>query len=105
MLGFHEFWSDPLDGTKEFVDGHVEAVTVLIGIARSGKAVAGTVVQPFGKKLVVWGAVGVGAFGYAREEPPADRRLILSTRSHESKEIEDLVERCKPTGVRPLPRT
>eukprot|EP00475_Leptophrys_vorax_P014905 TRINITY_DN21169_c0_g1_i2.p1 TRINITY_DN21169_c0_g1~~TRINITY_DN21169_c0_g1_i2.p1 ORF type:complete len:285 (-),score=73.88 TRINITY_DN21169_c0_g1_i2:42-863(-) len=90
-------WVDPLDGTKEFVSGHVEAVTVLIGISRQGKAIAGAVVQPFGTKLAVWGAVGVGAYGYTRTEPSADRRVILSTRSHEAKEIDDLVERCKPT--------
>lgn len=39
---YHEddvcIWIDPIDNTKGFIDGHSEAVTVLIGISHKGKA-------------------------------------------------------------------
>ena len=42
-------WVDPLDGTREFVEGpeHWGAVTVLIGVAVKGVPVAGVIHQPF----------------------------------------------------------
>ena len=63
---------DPLDGTAEYAQGFVEHVTVLIGIAVDGNAVAGVVHQPFFKLSdgsganqeehgrTVWGIVGLG---------------------------------------------
>ena len=59
-------WVDPLDGTAEYAQGFVEHVTVLIGIAVDGAAVAGVVHQPFYKDAddkegrTVWGIVGLG---------------------------------------------
>lgn len=38
---------DPLDGTREFVEGRLENVGCLVGIARNGRAVAGAVGLPF----------------------------------------------------------
>ena len=38
---------DPLDGTREFVEGRLENVACLIGIARNGKAIGGAVGVPF----------------------------------------------------------
>ena len=64
-------WIDPLDGTKEFTKGLVEAVTVLIGISVSGVATGGVIHVPFVKPpRTVWGAVNVGAFG--REDHTSD---------------------------------
>ncbi len=40
-------WVDPLDGTKEFTEGLVEHVTILIGIAVGKRAVAGVINQPY----------------------------------------------------------
>lgn len=40
---------DPLDGTREFIKGELEAVTTLIGIAYKGEPIAGVVYQPYGK--------------------------------------------------------
>ena len=42
-------WVDPLDGTREFVEGpeHWGSVTVLIGVAVKGVPVAGVIHQPF----------------------------------------------------------
>ncbi|XP_008586033.1 PREDICTED: 3'(2'),5'-bisphosphate nucleotidase 1 isoform X1 [Galeopterus variegatus] len=40
-------WVDPLDGTKEYTEGLLDNVTVLIGIAYEGKAIAGIINQPY----------------------------------------------------------
>ena len=40
-------WVDPLDATKEYTEGHLDHVTVLIGIAFGDDAVAGVIHQPF----------------------------------------------------------
>ena len=40
-------WVDPLDATKEYTEGHLDHVTVLIGIAFGDEAVAGVIHQPF----------------------------------------------------------
>jgi 3'(2'), 5'-bisphosphate nucleotidase len=63
-------WVDPLDGTKEFVEGpeHWNGVSVLIGIAVRGVPVAGIIHQPF-----------VGATG----EPTAATRRALAERAAE----------------------
>jgi len=38
---------DPLDGTREFVEGRLENCQVLVGIAINGRAVAGVIGMPF----------------------------------------------------------
>ncbi len=40
-------WVDPLDGTKEYTEGLLDHVTVLIGIAVGPRAVAGVINQPY----------------------------------------------------------
>jgi fructose-1,6-bisphosphatase/inositol monophosphatase family enzyme len=40
---------DPLDGTREFVEGRLQNVACLIGIARKNQAIAGVVGLPFPK--------------------------------------------------------
>ena len=42
---------DPLDGTREFVEGRVQNVGCLIGVARNGKAILGAVGLPFPEGL------------------------------------------------------
>lgn len=98
-------WVDPLDGTAEYAQGFVEHVTVLIGIAVNGAAVAGVVHQPFYKNLddedgrTVWGIVGLGAFGISGQSPPAGERIITTTRSHGTGIVSEAVDACKPTSV------
>eukprot|EP01026_Neomeris_dumetosa_P069392 TRINITY_DN68607_c0_g2_i1.p1 TRINITY_DN68607_c0_g2~~TRINITY_DN68607_c0_g2_i1.p1 ORF type:complete len:631 (-),score=98.82 TRINITY_DN68607_c0_g2_i1:132-2024(-) len=61
-------WVDPLDGTREFLSGNYEGVTVLIGVAVKGRPVAGVVHQPFRRcpdgqlGMLWWGLVGEGVF-------------------------------------------
>ncbi|KAK7906634.1 hypothetical protein WMY93_015246 [Mugilogobius chulae] len=72
-------WVDPLDGTKEYTEGLLDNVTVLIGIAHRGRAIAGVINQPFynyqlgaGAVLgrTIWGVLGLGAFGFELKEVP-----------------------------------
>ncbi|VDP45350.1 unnamed protein product [Schistosoma margrebowiei] len=100
-------WVDPLDGTKEFTEGLVEFVTVLIGISIAGKPVGGVIAQPFYKAnttephyttRIVWGLVGLGVFGINPLLPssklpyPVNQNapkltsphIIVVTRSHRS---------------------
>ena len=67
-------WVDPLDGTREFVEGpeHWGAVTVLIGVAVKGVPVAGVIHQPF-----------VGTDG----APPASMTAALAARAEEKKKL------------------
>jgi 3'(2'), 5'-bisphosphate nucleotidase len=40
-------WIDPLDGTQDFVNGNLTAVTVLIGLSLANKSRIGIVHKPF----------------------------------------------------------
>uniref|UniRef100_A0A1E1XA28 3'(2'),5'-bisphosphate nucleotidase 1 n=1 Tax=Amblyomma aureolatum TaxID=187763 RepID=A0A1E1XA28_9ACAR len=102
-------WVDPLDGTKEYTQGFLDHVTILVGIAVQGKAVGGVIHQPYYNYQVekdvykqgrtMWGIVGVGAFGIARTPPPSDKKIITTTRSHSSPIINSCIESMKPDEV------
>ncbi|KAM4529783.1 3'(2'),5'-bisphosphate nucleotidase 1 isoform 1-T1 [Fundulus diaphanus] len=127
-------WVDPLDGTKEYTEAsrylHLQAVvqkphkgldkthgtalwlldnvTVLIGIAYGGRAIAGVINQPFynyqlGAEAALgrtmWGMLGLGAFGFQLQEVPADRRVVTTTRSHSNKTVTDCVNAMEPHEV------
>uniref|UniRef100_A0A6U5M0X7 3'(2'),5'-bisphosphate nucleotidase n=1 Tax=Corethron hystrix TaxID=216773 RepID=A0A6U5M0X7_9STRA len=72
---------DPLDGTREFVEGRLENVQILIGITVDGVAVGGAVGLPFpprraeekdrcpaSSSVVVYGLVGAGRLGVRGDE-------------------------------------
>jgi 3'(2'), 5'-bisphosphate nucleotidase len=40
-------WIDPLDGTKGFVEGHLNHITSMIGLAIDGRPRAGIIHKPF----------------------------------------------------------
>uniref|UniRef100_A0A3Q0RWC2 3'(2'),5'-bisphosphate nucleotidase 1 n=1 Tax=Amphilophus citrinellus TaxID=61819 RepID=A0A3Q0RWC2_AMPCI len=101
-------WVDPLDGTKEYTEGLLDNVTVLIGIAYGGRAIAGVINQPFynyqlgvGAQLgrTMWGMPGLGAFGFQLQEVPGDRRIVTTTRSHSNKLVTDCVDAMEPHEV------
>ncbi|KAJ0026675.1 hypothetical protein NQD34_017675 [Periophthalmus magnuspinnatus] len=129
-------WVDPLDGTKEYTEAsrhlhlhtqprapltrsdtpplHTAAlwlldnVTVLIGIAHRGQAIAGVINQPFynyqlGADAVlgrtIWGVLGLGAFGFELKEVPGDRRIVTTTRSHSNKVVTACVDAMEPHEV------
>uniref|UniRef100_A0A7N5P204 3'(2'),5'-bisphosphate nucleotidase 1 n=1 Tax=Ailuropoda melanoleuca TaxID=9646 RepID=A0A7N5P204_AILME len=101
-------WVDPLDGTKEYTEGLLDNVTVLIGIAYEGKAIAGVINQPYynyqaGPDAVlgrtIWGVLGLGAFGFQLKEVPAGKHIITTTRSHNNKLVTDCVTAMNPDDV------
>ena len=101
-------WVDPLDGTAEFTEGLLDHVTILIGIAIDGKAIGGVINQPFfgyqkgpDAKLgrSIWGLVGLGAFGWTRQEPPANRRILITTRSHSNELVNKCLASMSPTEI------
>uniref|UniRef100_A0A8C6ST16 3'(2'),5'-bisphosphate nucleotidase 1 n=1 Tax=Neogobius melanostomus TaxID=47308 RepID=A0A8C6ST16_9GOBI len=101
-------WVDPLDGTKEYTEGLLDNVTVLIGIAHRGKAIAGVINQPFynyqmGADAVlgrtIWGMPGLGAFGFELKEVPGGRRVVTTTRSHSNKLVTSCVDAMEPHEV------
>uniref|UniRef100_A0A1A8H609 3'(2'),5'-bisphosphate nucleotidase 1 n=1 Tax=Nothobranchius korthausae TaxID=1143690 RepID=A0A1A8H609_9TELE len=101
-------WVDPLDGTKEYTEGLLDNVTVLIGIAYGGRAIAGVINQPFynyqlgaGAVLgrTMWGVLGLGAFGFQLQEVPGDQRIVTTTRSHSNKVVTDCVNVMEPHEV------
>lgn len=58
---------DPLDGTGEFVNGNLEPVTNLLGIAVDGVPVAGVINQPWALGVpagrTIWGGPRIGVHG------------------------------------------
>ncbi|XP_033859436.1 3'(2'),5'-bisphosphate nucleotidase 1 [Acipenser ruthenus] len=101
-------WVDPLDGTKEYTEGLLDHVTVLIGIAYDGKAIAGVINQPFhnyelgpsaslGRTL--WGILGVGSFGFELREVADGRRIVTTTRSHSNQLVTECVNAMEPHQV------
>ncbi|KAJ8607171.1 hypothetical protein CTAYLR_007348 [Chrysophaeum taylorii] len=56
---------DPLDGTREFVEGRLENVQCLVGVARGGRAVAGAAGVAF-EDRVVYAVRDAGAVGLVR---------------------------------------
>ncbi|XP_068210787.1 3'(2'),5'-bisphosphate nucleotidase 1 isoform X1 [Palaemon carinicauda] len=121
-------WVDPLDGTAEFTQafeclqsGHqgvcktlettcaslLDHVTVLIGIAYSGKAVGGIIHQPYfnyqnpGAELgrTVWGVVGGDVGGMPLVSPPEGKLIVTTTRSHSSSTVNDAISAVSPTEV------
>lgn len=102
-------WVDPLDGTAEFVDGLLNHVTVLIGIAVNGKAKAGIIHQPFfGYETkdpkewgrTIWGYVGMGAFGpFEQKKLPSDKIIITTTRSHSTQTVTDCLAAMQPNEI------
>ncbi|KAJ3606863.1 hypothetical protein NHX12_026381 [Muraenolepis orangiensis] len=101
-------WVDPLDGTKEYTEGLLDNVTVLIGIAYKGKAIAGVINQPFynyqggasadlGRTM--WGMLGLGTFGIEVKGIPDGRRVVTTTRSHSNKVVTDCVNAMEPHEV------
>uniref|UniRef100_A0A3Q2PXS3 3'(2'),5'-bisphosphate nucleotidase 1 n=1 Tax=Fundulus heteroclitus TaxID=8078 RepID=A0A3Q2PXS3_FUNHE len=88
--------------------GLLDNVTVLIGIAYGGRAIAGVINQPFynyqlGAEAALgrtmWGMLGLGAFGFQLQEVPADRRIVTTTRSHSNKTVTDCVNAMEPHEV------
>jgi myo-inositol-1(or 4)-monophosphatase len=84
-LGKNRVWIvDPLDGTREFVEG-IPEWSVSIGLVEDGEAVAGGILNPATGELIV-GGVGVGVTlngqpAFLRTSKQLDEMLVLASRS------------------------
>ncbi|CAH1972508.1 unnamed protein product [Acanthoscelides obtectus] len=100
-------WVDPLDGTSEYTQGLLDHVTVLIGIAVQGRAVAGVIHQPYyGYKTApdtlgrtIWGLVGSGIGGIQAQTPPKGELILTTTRSHNTALVVEALEALKPSKI------
>ena len=93
---------DPLDGTREFVQGRLDSVQTLIGVAWRGRSIAGVVGLPFHEGdpgaaaagaasaaagAMLHGIVGGGVFGLPPAGPAAvDREHLVCAASKSVKE-------------------
>lgn len=101
-------WVDPLDGTKEYTQGLLDHVTVLVGIAVGSEAVAGVIHQPYynyqsteeGARLgrTFYGVAGGGVVGISGCPPPPTR-VITTTRSHGTGLVQEALHLLKPDQV------
>jgi len=102
-------WVDPLDGTKEYTQGLLDHVTVLIGIAVGKQSVAGVIHQPYWNYKstepnapigrTFYGLIGAGVFGLSPASPPEGQRIITTTRSHGTGLVQQALEVLKPDQV------
>ena len=94
-----------MDGTREFTEGRLEGVTVLIGVAAKGNAIGGIIHQPFyadekesGRSI--WGLIHSGVYGKRTVNNEAlPGRIVAGSLSHRSKTVVDAVNACLPTEV------
>lgn len=100
-------WVDPLDGTSEVAlavknknAALLEQVTVLIGIAHRGRAIAGVIHQPYygvdGR--TIWAIEGCGAHGI-QVAPENGQKVVVTTRSHLSPSVLEALDALKLKGL------
>ncbi|KAJ8674327.1 hypothetical protein QAD02_005589 [Eretmocerus hayati] len=99
-------WVDPLDGTREYAQGLVEHVTVLVGVAVKDKAIGGVIHQPYFKNTetgslgrTIWGIDGVGIGGFKTIPPPDGKRIITTTRSHLNSTVQAALDALQPDEI------
>lgn len=113
-IGERFFLVDPLDGTREFVNGRSD-FTVNIGLIQAGAPVAGVIYAP-ARQALYFGAAGVGAFmadcaaradafvperarAITARYPPKDGLIAVASRSHRQPETDAFLNTLKPAGT------
>ncbi|KAJ1369927.1 hypothetical protein KIN20_031537 [Parelaphostrongylus tenuis] len=100
-------WVDPLDGTSEVAlavknkdFALLEQITVLIGIARRGRPIAGVIHQPFHKNTgrTIWAIQGCGVHGIVPARAQ-QQRVVVTTRSHLNQSVIDALNALKEKGL------
>jgi len=103
-------WVDPLDGTKEFTQGLLDHVTVLIGIAARGVPAAGVINQPYynykrpelPQGRTIYGLAGGKVGGFEAHPPPEGKRIVTTTRSHSTGVVQAALKALQPDEVLPV---
>ncbi|KJH46336.1 inositol monophosphatase family protein [Dictyocaulus viviparus] len=100
-------WVDPLDGTAEVAHAVrnkdlalLEQITVLIGVAHRGRAVAGVIHQPYygDNGRTIWAIKGCGVHGIVPASAQS-RRTVVTTRSHLTQSVLDALAALKDKGL------
>jgi myo-inositol-1(or 4)-monophosphatase len=102
-LGLSRLWViDPIDGTKEFIEG-VPQFAVSIGFVADGVPSVGVVYNPaqdrFYKAAVGHGAYLNGAPVHVSDRSEIDGALLLVSRSEPKRKFQVFVDRCKVEPV------
>lgn len=98
-------WVDPLDGTKEFTQGILECVTVLIGLSVENRAVGGIIHQPYYKRCddqygrTIWGLKGLGCSGFEKKPYNKGELIATTTRSHSNELVQSALLALEPTKI------
>jgi 3'(2'), 5'-bisphosphate nucleotidase len=98
---------DPLDGTKEFIQGRTD-FTVNIALVEAGAPVLGVIAAPARNELF-GGVAGAGAWRSSLEEPAQRRNIgvrqanvealvVVASVSHSSDATQDFIERFRVQG-------
>ena len=87
-------WVDPLDGTKEFTQGLLDHVTVLVGIAVGSQAVAGVIHQPYYNYQAAQPGASLGRTFYGVQGEVRGENVTVSSQCH---------VRCRSEGPLPPP--
>ncbi|KAK2949486.1 putative Myo-inositol monophosphatase A3 [Blattamonas nauphoetae] len=81
---------DPLDGTRDYCDGFVHNVTVLIGIVANERPVAGVICYPFVRDSsddnldqLIWGGPAFGLHGLTKQPPPDSGEICVIGSTHD----------------------
>ncbi|MBX4952152.1 3'(2'),5'-bisphosphate nucleotidase CysQ [Rhizobium binae] len=100
---------DPLDGTKEFIDGR-DDFTVNIALVEAGVPTAGLVYAPagdrlffsYGKQRAFTQALAATPRPLPQPPHPRPEPIVLVSRSHRDERTEQLLQALKPCEVRHL---
>lgn len=98
-------WVDPLDGTKEFTQGILENVTVLIGLSVENRPVGGIIHQPYYKRSdnqygrTIWGLKGLGCKGFDKKPYKKGELIATTTRSHSNELVQSALLALEPTKI------
>lgn len=98
-------WVDPLDGTKEFTQGILECVTVLIGLSVQNRPIGGIIHQPYYKGSdnqygrTIWGLKGLGCKGFDKKPYNEGEFIATTTRSHSNELVQSALEALEPTKI------
>lgn len=102
----NRFWLiDPLDGTKEFLDGSDE-FTVNIALIDNSKAILGFVYAP-AVDLLFWGGPGLGAYRISKGVEEAisvnlnksNATRVVVSKSHLNEKTESFIDRLGPVNL------
>lgn len=85
----------------------MDHVTVLIGLAVRGKSIGGVIHQPYYNYKsssdtigrTIWGLVGLGVGGFTPQQPPSDKLILTTTRSHSDANVQNAIEALKADDV------